>query len=95
MHRRQDDFSNSKYWLAKCAQHPVLQAIGNQATVLLSDLPADDRLLRLTNAGWNAEYFVDLVEQHQHKTDADFAPILVVLQLLEWRVLTEYCASLA
>ena len=51
--------------------------------------------LRLTMDGWNAEYFVDLVEQQHVRPEADLAPILVVLQLLEWRVLTEYCASMA
>ena len=95
MHRRQGDFANSKYWLKHCQAHPALRAIGNQATVLLGELPADNRLLRLTMDGWNAEYFVDLVEQQHARPDVDLAPILVVLQLLEWRVLTEYCASMA
>ena len=95
VHRRQGDFANSGHWLAQCREHPARQAIGNQAAVLLGELPSDNRLLRLTLNGWNAEYFVELVQQQHGHADPDIAPILVVLQLLEWRVLTEYCASLA
>jgi len=58
-------------------------------------MPADTRLLRLISNDWNAEYFVDLVEENLDNRDPDMAEILVVLQQLEWRVLTEYCASMA
>lgn len=95
MHRRGGAFANSRYWLARAADHPVRQAIANQANILLNDLPADNRLLRLTLNGWNAEYFVDLVEKQHNAPAPDFAPVLRILQQLEWRVLTEYCASLA
>ncbi len=95
MHRREGDFSNSKYWLARCRNHPVRRAIGNQASVVLGGMPADTRLLRLISNDWNAEYFVDLVEENLDNRDPDMAEILVVLQQLEWRVLTEYCASMA
>ena len=95
VHRRQGDFANSRHWLERCRQHPARQAIGNQAALLLGELLADNRLLRLTLDGWNAEYFVELVQQQHLRVDPEIAPVLVVLQLLEWRVLTEYCASLA
>lgn len=95
VHRREGDFSNSHHWLAQCRTHPARQAIANQAALLMGELPSDNRLLRLTFDGWNADYFVDLVQQQHGHPDPNIAPVLVVLQLLEWRVLTEYCASLA
>lgn len=95
MHRREGDFPNSKYWYARCVDHPVLQAIANQAAVLLHDLPADNRLIQLIVSGWSPAPFVDLVEQYHSKPQDPFTAILVTLQQLEWRILTEYCAALA
>lgn len=95
VHRRQGDFANSKQWYAKCPNHPALMAINNQAGVVLNDLPADNRLIRLTLDGWNSAYLVDLVEQYHGLEKDEFHHILVVLQQLEWRVLLEYCAAMA
>ena len=95
MHRLEGDFANSKYWLARCEGHPALAAIGNNSSVVLNDLPADNRLLRLTGNGWNGAYFVDLAQQYRSLPDDEFARVLITLQRIEWRVLMEYCASLA
>lgn len=95
MHRLEGDFSNSKYWLARCGEHPARQAIANNVALVLNDLPADKRLLRLTNGGWNAEYLVDLAQQYHQRMEDPFAGVVVTIQQIEWRVLIEYCASSA
>jgi hypothetical protein len=95
MHRREGDFSNAKYWYARCTNHPVLQTMAPFANDILHPLPADKSFLRLTQGGWNPNAFVDLVEQlHTRPTDAR-RPVAVALQKLEWRLLFDHCTRAA
>jgi len=95
MHRREGDFSNSKYWWARCRNHPVMAALGQQAGAVLHPLPADKSLLRLVNAGWNATAFVDLVEEVHDRPDDPRLAAAVALQRLEWRTLFDWCTRAA
>lgn len=95
MHRREGDFSNSKYWYACAANHPTLQILANQAGSIVNPAPADNSLLRLVAGGWNANAFVDLIESvHRDVGDARFR-MAVQLQQLEWRLLFDHCARAA
>ena len=95
MHRREGDYSNSKYWFARCADHPVLKSMGSYANDILHQLPADKSLLRLVRSGWDPDAFVDLLEAvHDRPDDARYGPA-VALQKIEWRLLFNYCTRLA
>lgn len=95
MHRRQGDFPNSRHWYAKCRRHFILGPLGQHVSVMTNTLPADTRLLRMTLNGWDADAFVDLVEEVARTPANPLHSLAVDIQQLEWRLLLEHCAAQA
>jgi hypothetical protein len=95
MHRREGDFWNSKYWYARCRNHPALNTIAAQAGPLLAKLTEKPTLGRLARGGWDSDAYVDWVEELSAGTDASSREIAVKLQQLEWQALFQYCARQA
>jgi hypothetical protein len=95
MHRRQGDFANSRHWYARCRRHFILGPLAQHVSVMTNTLPADTRLLRMTLNGWDADAFVDLVEDVAPTPADPLHALAVEIQQLEWRLLLEHCAAQA
>jgi len=91
MHRREGDFSNSKYWYRRCSNHHVLRMMGSVASSLAEEQASDRLITAALSGGWDPYGFVDLVEAvHNNRADPRHE-IAIRLQRAEWQGLFEYC----
>ena len=92
MHRREGDFSNSKYWYRRCANHHVMRMMGSVASSLAGEHVSDRLIAGAVASGWDAAGFVDLVSAIHNKPADPRHEIAIRLQQAEWQALFEYCA---
>jgi len=92
MHRLEGDFSNAKYWYARCATHRAMRLLGAVASDVVGKQAAKDAAIQhIVSGEWNPSALVDLVSAvHSQPNDPRF-DAAVRLQQIEWQTLFRHC----
>jgi hypothetical protein len=91
MHRREGDFSNSKYWYRNVGEHEIFPTLYKKAKEIVSQNNANSQInLLFEQSHWNSFAFVDLCDAAVQRKGV-LERICQNIQQIEWQLLFDHC----
>lgn len=91
MHRRELDFSNSKYWWRRVGQHPVFNELHIAAREIAGRARGVEQSAELSHQpAWEPYRFVDWCEAAL-AGDMPLQDLCMAVQMREWELLFDFC----